>query len=236
MQADLALLLAAAAAVGLIHTAMGPDHYLPLALLARARGWGGSRAALVTALCGLGHVASSTVLGTIFIALGAAASSWARMESLRGAIAAWGLAAFGFVYAIWGLRHAMRARSHRHVHSHEDGSEHLHEHAHDGAHAHLHSSEGGNLAPWLLFTIFVLGPCEPLIPLLIYPAARWGAWAAALVAAAFSAATIAAMLLLVALAARGLELAPLKGLSRYAHAAAGLAILAVAFVILAAGV
>ncbi len=51
---------------------------------------------------------------------------------------------------------------------------HAHEHTHDGEHAHVHESESSSITPWVLFVIFVLGPCEPLIPLLMFPAASRG--------------------------------------------------------------
>ena len=58
------------AAIAVTHTALGPDHYLPFVLLAQARGWSRTRAAWVTAVCGIGHVLSSLLLGTIGLALG----------------------------------------------------------------------------------------------------------------------------------------------------------------------
>jgi sulfite exporter TauE/SafE len=35
-----------------------------------------------------------------------------------------------------------------------------------------HKEQKANLTPWILFLVFVLGPCEPLIPILMYPAAQ----------------------------------------------------------------
>jgi len=55
----------------------------------------------------------------------------------------------------------------------DGGSAHGHKHAHHGSHAHVHEEgSGANITPWALFIIFVLGPCEPLIPILMYPAAK----------------------------------------------------------------
>ena len=41
--------------------------------------------------------------------------------------------------------------------------------------------------PWVLFLIFVFGPCEPLIPLVMYPAAKHNIQGAIIVAILFSA-------------------------------------------------
>ena len=73
-----------------------------------------------------------------------------------------------------------------HGHAHLDGHAHEHEHVHTHAHTHVHAAEAaGNMTPWVLFTIFVFGPCEPLIPLVMYPAAKGDSAGVALVAGAF---------------------------------------------------
>lgn len=225
MSSDLKLLLATAASVGFIHTLIGPDHYIPFVAIARARSWGRTKLAAITALCGLGHVASSVILGIIGAYLGIAVSRWTHMESLRGNIAAWGLIAFGFAYAVWGMRRAIRNKPHRHFHIHEDGSEHAHDHAHQDKHLHVHTKGKTDITPWILFTLFAFGPCEPLIPLLMYPAARAGCLQFASVASVFAAATVATMLAIVMLSSLGLELIRFKSVERYSHAAAGAAIL-----------
>ena len=86
--------------------------------------------------------------------------------------------------------------------------------------------EGGkkNLTPWILFTIFVFGPCEPLIPLVMYPAARHSTAGVALVAAAFGLVTIATMLIIITAASWGASFVRLGRLERWSHALAGLMI------------
>ena len=68
---------------------------------------------------------------------------------------------------------------------HANGTMHSHGHAHSGEHVHVHEEtgdlgdgvrDGGSMTPWVLFTIFLFGPCEPLIPLLMYPAAKGNMW------------------------------------------------------------
>ncbi|MCK5572554.1 MAG: hypothetical protein KAJ12_07325, partial [Bacteroidetes bacterium] len=173
MSSEITILLAASATIGLIHTVLGPDHYVPFVMMARAGQWSMRKTMLVTALCGLGHVLGSVILGAIGIGLGVAISQLEAVEAIRGGFAAWALIAFGLVYTIWGLRWAYRKRPHQHLHVHEDGTYHVHQHVHAREHVHAHEHEGSaRLTPWVLFTIFILGPCEPLIPVLMYPAAQ----------------------------------------------------------------
>ena len=95
-------------------------------------------------------------------------------------------------------------------------------HHHD--HAALHGARHG-AAFWPLFAIFVLGPCEPLIPILMYPAATSSFWGLALVTGIFAIVTIGTMLMMVFLAQRGIRLIPMQRIERYTHAIAGVAIL-----------
>jgi sulfite exporter TauE/SafE len=227
MSQELVILTITAASIGLVHTLLGPDHYLPFVVLAKARQWSRTKTAIITVLCGLGHVGSSVLLGTIGIALGIAVARVEWFESTRGELAAWLLTAFGLVYMVWGLRRAMRGRSHAHVHAHAGGEIHLHEHNHERVHVHPHDQDttAKSVTPWVLFTIFVFGPCEPLIPILMYPAASASAIGVIVVASTFSLVTIATMVGVVMMLSFGLDQIPTRGLEQYAHALAGLAIL-----------
>jgi nickel/cobalt exporter len=74
---------------------------------------------------------------------------------------------------------------------------------------------------WALFAIFVFGPCEPLIPILMYPAAKIGFFGVLLVVLVFGTATIATMLVAVLLAGAGVNFLPLAKVQRFAHVIAG---------------
>jgi nickel/cobalt exporter len=239
MSHELAILAATAASIGLVHTLLGPDHYVPFVMLSRARHWSMPRTAMVTAACGVGHVASSVVLGAIGIALGLAVARLQWIESFRGDIAAWLLTVFGLAYALWGLHRAARGGPHHHVHSHAGGEVHIHHHGHapgtahprddvvGSQHEHPHDADDVvGLTPWVLFVIFVLGPCEPLIPLLMYPAASASIRGIVLVAVTFGVVTIATMLTVVLLLTQGAQHVPFRGFDRYSHALAGSAIFA----------
>jgi len=216
------LLAGTALTLGFVHTVIGPDHYVPFIAIARARKWRLSKTMVVSALCGLGHVLSSVVLGFLGIGLGLAVGHLEKAESTRGTIAAWLLIGFGLVYLVWGLRKAYRARPHAHLHYHADGEVHVHTHKHEGGHLHIHEEkEGEKITPWVLFLIFVFGPCEPLIPLVMYPAAQHSMSGVIMVTAAFGLATILTMLTIIALSSWGLSFVKLGKLERYSHALAG---------------
>ena len=70
MATDLTILVGSAASIGLVHTLLGPDHYVPFVAMSRANRWTLRRTLWVTAFCGLGHVLGSVVLGVVGIAAG----------------------------------------------------------------------------------------------------------------------------------------------------------------------
>jgi sulfite exporter TauE/SafE len=82
------------------------------------------------------------------------------------------------------------------------------------------------MTPWILFAIFVFGPCEPLIPLLMYPAAKLSLWGVAVVAIVFGVTTLITMLGIVVAVHLGLAKFSMPWLERYSHAMAGAAITA----------
>jgi len=225
MVTELTLLIATSASLGLIHTLLGPDHYLPFIMMSKAGEWTKGKTALVTILCGLGHVGSSILIGTVGIGLGISIEKISFFETFRGGIAAWLLAGFGIVYFIWGVRKIIRNIPHKHLHIHEDGVVHTHEHVHKETHLHVHSDQKAKkITPWVLFVIFILGPCEPLIPLLMYPAAQSSWMGMGLVALVFCIITLATMMAMVMLTLYGFRFLPLQQMERYSHAVAGAAV------------
>ncbi len=222
MSDEIYALTATAAGLGFIHTVLGPDHYLPFVMMSQAQKWSRIKTIWITFLSGLGHVLSSVVLGLAGVALGIAVFHLEDAESVRGDIAAWLLFSFGLAYMIWGIHRLIRNKAHTHNHVHHGGEAHVHTHAHDVHHAHLHTVEGSmNITPWVLFTIFVFGPCEPLIPILMYPAAQESTAGMILVAMVFSVTTLLTMQIMVLTAIYGLSFLKIKLLERYTHVLAG---------------
>jgi len=229
-------LIGSAALIGLLHTALGPDHYLPFVMLGKARRWSRTWLVAVTAACGIGHVFSSLLLAGLGAWLGTAVSSLEWIESRRGDLAAWLLIAFGLAYGAWGLRRAVRRTGGIEPHAH-GVSVHVHTHG-DRSHHHAHVRHDSARSPtfWALFAIFVLGPCEPLIPLVAVPASQ-GAWfLAGVTASVFGVVTIATMVGLTLAASAGLERFAFQRLERWSDTIAGAVVAASGLAIIALGV
>ena len=221
MDNSIALLSVTAVSLGFIHTILGPDHYLPFIVLSQARKWTTKKTILITFLCGLGHVLSSVILGLIGIAIGISVSKLVSVESFRGNIAAWLFIAFGLVYMIISIRSLYKKRKHSHSHYHMGGDKHFHEHNHIEEHTHVHETDVARTTPWILFLIFVFGPCEPLIPILMYPAAENNIAGAVLVSLLFSVVTIATMMGIVLAFKLGMSRINLKPVEKYSNLIAG---------------
>lgn len=203
MESQSTILIITAASIGFLHTLLGPDHYIPFIAMSRAGKWSKSKTLLITILSGAGHVLSSVILGIIGAFAGITLSKVEFIEAFRADLAAWLIISFGLIYFAWGIKKIYRS-----------------------GHSHSHIVKDRNsLTPWIIFTIFVLGPCEPLIPLLIYPAVMESTLTLILVVIVFSAATISTMVLLVSAVLYSINIIPLHKTEKYSHAAAGLLIL-----------
>jgi len=116
---SISLLLLAAAVVAVLHSIL-PDHWVPLAVVARTQRWGLLRVARVSALASVGHVVSSLVLAGIVAAVGLRFQH--QLEAQQGHLIGAVLALTGLGFLAWGLR----SGGHGHEHDHGDG--HAHEH------------------------------------------------------------------------------------------------------------
>ena len=222
MSTELNLLLTTAVAIACLHTLTGPDHYLPFIAMGRSRGWSLARTLFWTIVCGCGHVWSSVLLGLGGAAIGWSVSGIKGLENIRGGIAGWAMLGFGGVYGIWGLIRAGRNRRHKHFEIDEDGSVYVFEHKHGQP---IRPRDKHKVTPWVLFIVFVLGPCEPMLPLLYFPAAKasWrGMLALILVYTLFTLATMVAMVLA---GYFGLHFLKMEKWERYMHALGGLTLL-----------
>jgi len=222
MNEELTLLTLTAASLGFVHTILGPDHYIPFITLAKSSKWSISKTTLVTVLCGVGHILSSVIIGVIGIALGLALKSVEYFESVRGEIAGWLLITFGLLYLLCGIKKAVKYKPHTHFHIHDENLVHSHEHIHSHQHSHVHQdTKDKKLTPWVLFIIFIFGPCEALIPILMYPAATASTFSLIIVTTVFGLTTIATMLGIVLLSLYGLKTISFPSIERYSHALAG---------------
>jgi nickel/cobalt transporter (NicO) family protein len=130
MSAATPALIAAAAAVGFGHAIM-PDHWVPLAVLGRTRGYPLARVARLSSLAGIAHVLVSLLLGAVIIAIGLQFRSGisSAEDTIVGAV----LIATGIGFAAVEL--SGRGHSHGHDHAHSTP------HGHDPASTHTHSHD-----------------------------------------------------------------------------------------------
>ncbi|MCW3108702.1 MAG: hypothetical protein JWQ09_3208 [Segetibacter sp.] len=221
MQTEIEVLMIAAVSIACLHTITGPDHYIPFIALSKSRGWSFTRTIFWTVVCGCGHVWSSVLLGLGGAAIGWSLSKVSWLENIRGGLAGWALVGFGIAYCIWGLIKAKKGSQHKHFDVYDDGSIYVYEHKHGQA---VPPKERHTVTPWVMFLIFVLGPCEPMIPLLYFPAAKNSLAGMMLLIIVYTIFTLAAMLLMVVLGYYGFSFLKTEKLEKYVHALGGMTI------------
>jgi hypothetical protein len=192
-------LLLGVVSVAFFH-ALAPDHWVPFVALARGSRWSMGKLAMVTTLAGIGHVASSLLLGLLGLWAGLAVHRLQGTEALRGSVAVWLLIGFGVAYAMWGIKHA------QHHHPHVSVQEVAKAYA--------------TRRVWMLIAILVFGPCEPLIPMM-FLASQQGMAAVWVMSLVFSLVTIAMVVGQSCLSYAGVRLIRTQWMERYAHAMAG---------------
>jgi ABC-type nickel/cobalt efflux system permease component RcnA len=131
-------LFAAAAGVGFGHAVL-PDHWVPLAVLGRARRYPMAKIARLSGLAGVAHVLLSIVLGAVLIAVGLQFRH--AVAGAQDAIIGCLLIATGIGFAV--LQATGHGHSHDHDHDHDDNQAHGHDHdqAHVREHDHDHRDE-----------------------------------------------------------------------------------------------
>lgn len=226
------LLLLTAFAVGVLHT-MVPDHWAPIAVIARQRGWSRLQAARTAAGAGLGHTLSTLAIGSILWIAGVAfARRFGAWVNVAGSLA---LIGFGLWTVASGFRdlreHGDREHTgHGHLHRHEGGLEHAHWHEHHAAdwhdasqpetaqQAHDHSHSQSSRTALLL--ILGSSPSIEALPI-FFSSASYGPWFLIVVGAVFAAATMGTYAGLTALSLAGLQLVRLGTLERYGEVISG---------------
>ncbi len=222
MQAEMQVLILTAISIAFLHTLTGPDHYLPFIALSKARGWSLTKTIAWTATCGIGHVLSSVLLALGGAAIGWSFSKISWLENVRGGFAGWLMFAFGVLYISWGIYRLYSNRSHKHFDLENDGSLYVYDHRHGSQPV---QQERHKVTPWVMFLIFILGPCEPMIPLLYFPAAQ-NSWSGMLLLVViYTACTLVTMLALVLLGYYGIAFSASQKLDKYMHVLGGATIL-----------
>jgi nickel/cobalt exporter len=112
-----ALLLIGAGTVGFVHSLL-PDHWVPLAVVARTQKWTMLRLARVSTLAAAGHVLTSVALGGVVALVGLQFQK--QIETQQGHIVGGVLVITGIGFFVWGLA------GNGHAHDHGPGHEKLH--------------------------------------------------------------------------------------------------------------
>src|SRR5580700_6466065 len=107
------LLIGAVATVGVLHTIV-PDHWLPITLIARQRGWSKAETGRASLQAGIGHVVSTLLIALVAWLAGVAVA--ARFGGVVDAAASVALVAFGAWIAISAWRELHGDAGHGHSH------------------------------------------------------------------------------------------------------------------------
>ncbi|SIQ50538.1 MULTISPECIES: hypothetical protein [Acidiphilium] len=124
MNTEALFLIVGVVGVGVLHTIV-PDHWVPITLIARQRGWSRGETARVAFRAGVGHVLSTLAIGVAVWIAGAAFA--VKFGGFVDAAASLALIAFGGWIAFSSLRE-MRG-----------GADHGHHHGHSHSHGHSHA-------------------------------------------------------------------------------------------------
>lgn len=117
------LLVGAVAAVGILHTIV-PDHWVPITLIARQRGWSRNETARAAFIAGVGHVVSTLAIALVVWFAGVAVAT--RFGQWVEIIASLALMGFGGWIALGAWRDLREGDGHGHGHGHG--------HSHDLSH------------------------------------------------------------------------------------------------------
>lgn len=112
------LLIVSVGVVGVLHTIV-PDHWAPIALIARQRGWSMGETARAAFQAGIGHVVSTLMIASAIWFAGVAVA--AKFGHFIDTAASMALVGFGGWIAISSLRELQRGIGHGHGRSHGHG-------------------------------------------------------------------------------------------------------------------
>lgn len=248
MQTAQIVLILAVAAVGVLHTIV-PDHWAPIALVARQCGWNRAQTARAAFGAGIGHVVSTLIIGLAVWLAGVAFA--ARFGSVVGIVSSLGLIGFGLWIAVGSVLEQRRRDpiasnpivQHRHTHRHEGGLVHVHFHSHGSQDVHeitpetessppLHEHEHKASGRTALLLILGSSPMVEGIPA-FFAASKYGVGLIAIMAVVFAIATIATYVTLCTYSADRLRDISIGPLERYGEVLSGalIALVGVVFLI-----
>jgi hypothetical protein len=195
------LLVATVIAVGVLHTLV-PDHWAPIALLARSAHWSRTQTARAAAIAGLGHTVSTIAIGVVVWLAGTALA--VRFGTLLSTLSSVALVAFGLWIAVASWLEVRKGETHDRVRSEPNKRTAL---------------------------LFILGssPMVEGIPA-FFAASKFGAGLLLVMAACFAASTIGAYVALCVYAQTAFERLSLGTFERYAEVLSGVTVAVVGVV------
>ncbi|MEO6836698.1 MAG: hypothetical protein ABI231_12445 [Candidatus Tumulicola sp.] len=207
------LLIAAVVAVGVLHTLV-PDHWVPIALVARQSRWSRAQTARAAFIAGLGHTLSTLAIGLVVWAAGLAFA--VRFGHLVAIVSSAALIGFGLWIGAASLIEArFDRRHHRRPHDREQAQE----------------REGKPKSRTALLLILGSSPMVEGIPA-FFAAAKFGFELLSVMAFFFALATIATYVVLCVHSAAALQRLSIGPLERYGEVLSGAVIAAVGIVFL----
>ncbi|WP_200977434.1 hypothetical protein [Echinicola sp. 20G] len=221
MGTELSILLGTAISISILHTVSGPDHYIPFIAIGKSKGWKLPKILLWTVICGIAHVLASVLLALLGAGLGFSLGKIDVLNELRGGLASWVLFGFGLLYFLYGIYGVYRDKRHKHFDVYDDGSVYVYEHDHRNM---VYPTNRRKVTPWILFIIFLLGPCESLFPLLTYPAVQQSTFNFVALISVFLIFTVLTMVLIVVLIYSGYQFVKTSWLEKHMAPIAGASI------------
>lgn len=216
MQHELLLVLAVLA-VGVFHT-LAPDHWVPIALIAKRAGWSRPETARVAALAGTGHALSTLAIGVLVWAAGAALA--VRFGHVVESAASIALVLFGGWIAVASLREQRQAsRKLEHLETSTAAATELTDPAWSGS----------SRARLSLLLILGSSPMVEGLPA-FFAASKYGITLLAIMSVVFAASTIATYVLVCDQSAQALQRYSFGPLERYSEVISGGIIAAVGIV------
>jgi hypothetical protein len=209
------LLIGAVFAVGVLHTIV-PDHWLPITVIARQRGWSKAETARAAFQAGTGHVLSTLAIAAVVWIAGATVAK--RYGAAIDTASSLSLIGFG----LWIAVSAWRKRQGHHPHSH-------HGDAHAEHHANGHRAEIGTGAArngksrTALLLILGSSPMVEGIPA-FFAAGKYGVGLIVVMSLVFATSTIATYVLLCVFSATQLQRLNFGAFERHGEVLSGAAI------------
>ncbi|AFL97859.1 hypothetical protein [Ornithobacterium rhinotracheale] len=217
MNTTLLALAITSISISFVHTASGPDHYLPFIVLSKSKRWSMFKTTFIVIICGLGHVLSSVLLGLVGVFLGWQLNKISWFQDIRGNVSGWALLIFGVAYLVYAIIQVVRNKPHKHFDVMGDDV-YVYEHNHSEI---VMPQNRIKVTPLVLFAIFVMGPSEPLIPLLFYSGINRSVTEIVVLIVSFTTCTVLTMLLMVMLGRYGYTLIQSQNFEKYMNVISG---------------